>query len=232
MGVVLGVLTTKDGQTIPLPTAKDMIVGPKDEYRKEEEKRFRGCLRRPLSHAWGVEQAGEPITRQVALYRVKTQYLMRQGGTPMKEDKRFQSSTYRLFEAYFKNPNTWLSTSQLHQMTGVGSSSISTLSKRAVDFLISEGLMEEKEDPNSSMGRLRMFKGQCEKPEEEARIWYDKMLRVKRKKTPTAKGTEGRPKPQAPGASSITQVQVDMGTMEAILRVPLTKLAQVLKALE
>ncbi len=234
MGVVLGTLTTKDGQVIPLPTAADVLDEPVvDEYRKEEEKRYAKCIRKPVTHGvWGTGENGRPVTRPVAMYSIKTENIKRQQGemTMINNDKLYQSGSYRLFETYFKTPNAWLSSRDMSKVTGVGISSVSTLTTRTAEFLISEGLMKEKDDPHTAKGKLRMFVGQCEKPEEEARLWYAKMMASKKKK-PAAKGDN--PQPQAVSApktsNTVTPVQVDTGTMEAIVRVPLDKLASVLK---
>ena len=87
MGVILGTLTTRDGRVIPLPDAAGELVAPRDEYRKEERK-YSKCIHRPITNGvWSTEQVGRPVTRQVALYFIKTESLRRQGEIIMKKDK-------------------------------------------------------------------------------------------------------------------------------------------------
>lgn len=236
MGVILGTFTDKDGHVIPLPTAAEEIRLPEAEVeRRNEERKYSRCIRpAPSGKIWEGGQAGRPITRPVALYVVKTENIKRQWGeiNMNNDDKLYQSASYRLFEAYFKQPNVWLSSRDLSTATGVPISSVSTLTKRAAAFLVAEGLMKEKDDPRTAKGVLRMFVGQCEKPVEEARLWYTKMLSSK-KNPPAARGRN--PQPQAGSApmcsNTVTPVQIDTGTMEAIVRVPLDRLASVLKLL-
>jgi hypothetical protein len=137
----------------------------------------------------------------------------------------FETKVFKLFEALFKNQGVWLNSRMLGAMTGTKINSVSVLMKRTVAFLDEEGLLKVKQDPEQ--GRVYMFIGQCEKPEEEARIWFGKMQEGRKKYT-RAVPIAVTPAPQP--AIAISNIQVDQNTMEAILRVPLDKLAAVLRA--
>jgi hypothetical protein len=142
----------------------------------------------------------------------------------------YNTNQFRMFEYLFKHPKEWMDSGYLGTMTGTPKPSASAALKPIKDFLHAQGLVEEKDKEGTAKGRLIMFIGQCEKPEEEARLWYAKMLASRKKgknKMPVAK-TQPRAV-TAPGG--ITPVSVDTVTMEAIVRVPLDRLAEVLRVI-
>jgi hypothetical protein len=239
MGVVLGTLTTKDGQVIPLPTAADALDEPVvDEYRKEEERKYSKCIHRPVTHGvWDNSWQPKPVTRPVALYLLKTQNLRLQGET-MKPKSVYNTNQYKVFEYIFKHPNEWLDTEMLSKAIGMPRDSASASMTYIRRFLKDEELAVEKDkEGTSGKGKCIMFKAVCEDPVAESKLWYSKFLdyRKRANKKPAAKGAN--PQPQAVAAtapktsSPVTPVQVDTSTMEAIVRVPLAKLASVLKLL-
>jgi len=231
MGVILGTLTTKDGQVIPLPTAKDMVDAvPQDDYRKEEERKYKGCLPKAKTYrAWDVPVPCPHNIIYYGSYRVQTENLKRQGET-MTIGIDYNTNQFRMFEYLFKHPKEWMDSTFLGTMTGTPKPSASASLKPIKDFLHAQGLVEEKAKEGTAAGKMVMFIGQCEKPEEEAKLWYAKMLASRRKgknKMPVAK-TQPRAV-TAPGG--ITPVSVDTVTMEAIVRVPLDRLAEVLRVI-
>jgi hypothetical protein len=231
MAITLGVLTTKDGRVIPLPSAAAELVLPEVErLRKAEEKKYKGCLRRRpiVAQVWDREtQNWMPVT-QYGLYRVQTENLKRKGGIDM-NDKMFDTKAYQLFETYFKNANTWMNSRRLGELTGVPISSISVLLRRAHDFLVANGLMKEKDEPGSAKGKLRMFVAVCENPVDEAKIWYAKMMGDKKSRKNQRDTTVAKPSVVIKPPASLAQVSIDTQTMEAVVRVPLAKLAEVLR---
>ena len=240
MSIILGTLTTRDGQVIPLPTAADDIVLPDVEVeRRKEERRYSRCIHPASSgKAWEGGQLGRAVTRPVALYVIKTENLKRRGITTMSNMKMYETNVFKLFQALFQNPNVWLSSRRLTELTGVDQSSVSTLLKRAIGFLKSEGLLEEKDDPDHSRGHLWMFKGQCENAADEARIWYAKLRAgrggrgSKRNAPVTGSRVSSVPAQAAPNPNGKrVLVEVDQTTMEAIVRVPLSQLGSVLNLL-
>lgn len=231
MGVMLGTLTTRDGQVIPLPTAKDAILEPEDDYRKEEERRYRGCLPRARAYrAWDVPVPCPHDIIYYGSYRIKTENLKRLGET-MNRPIDYNTNQFRIFEYLFRHPKEWFDSPFLGTITGTPKASASAALKPIKDFLEPQGLLEEKDKDGTAAGKLVRFIGECEKPEEEARLWYAKMLESKRKnkkgKMP-AVNTQPRAV-TAPGG--ITPVSVDTVTMEAIIRVPLNRLAEVLRVI-
>jgi hypothetical protein len=231
MGVTLGTLTTKDGQVIPLPTAQDAIEELNaDEYRREEEGRYRKCVHRPIVH--GVWDIG---IRETALgpvcwsgYKVRTENLKRRGERAMGKPIDYTTVKFRLFEHLFKHPKEWISTRTLAEVARAPVDSVSATLGAIRKFLFDEGLAKIRDMDGFANAKEIMFIGEADKPEEEARLWYTKMLTrraVRKSKAPS-------PAPQTATArtsSSVQPVQVDTQTMEAIIRVPLDKLAEVLK---
>lgn len=224
MGVILGTLTTKTGQKIPLLSAADLVTLPEIEsIRQKEERKYRRHNQIP-NHVWGegVAPSGEVV--HYDRYRVLTEDLRRKGEWRMIN---YESMAYRLFEALFKTPNEWVNSRRLAEFTGANISSVSTLLSRTIPFLESEGLLKVKDDPHTSKGRLLMFVAKCEKPEEEAKLWYAKMLNGPK---PGAKKKALVAAP-SPSPAPVANVSIDTKTMEAVLRVPFSKLESVLRLL-
>jgi hypothetical protein len=237
MGVILGTLTTKTGLVIPLPTAADDLVLPEAEVeRRKEEHKYSRCIHPASSgKVWeGGREIGRAVTRPVALYIIKTETLKRRGNI-MEKTIDYDTNQFRMFEYLFKHPDEWLDSSTIGKVTGVPTGSASAALKPIKDFLKSESLVLERKKDGTAAGMEFMFKGKCDNAGEESRIWYAKMLEDRRKgkkKSPAAKGSNPQPQAPAPRTSStVTPVQVDTGTMEAIVRVPLSQLAAVLNLL-
>jgi len=235
MGVILGTLTTKEGRVIPLPTAADELQTDEVEVerRKEELKFSRRIHNVTSSTLWGrdVPRNGDVIVYD--RYRTITEDLKRKGET-MKKDV-FATKQFKIFRALFTNPNVALNTKRLSELTGVKTNSISILLKKPIPFLLDEGLVEERSDPRSPRFKVYVFKAKCDDAEAEAKLWYEKMLNSTHKKPAARTPSKSQPQAAAPRApvpvSQMAQVQVDTETMEAIIRVPLDKLALVLKVI-
>jgi len=245
MGVVLGTLTTKDGLVIPLPEAADDIRLDDVEFerRKEEFKFSRRVHNVTSSTLWGrdVRPNGDVVIYD--RYRTITEDLKRKGaplcgakrtGETMVKDI-FGTKQFKLFRALFHNPHVALDTRKLAALSGVNPHSVSILMQRPMPFLISEGLVEVKGDPRGKRFKTYTFKANCDDAEAEAKLWYEKMLQNTSGSTKKpAAGVPVKSQPQAAAPKAIgplAQVQVDTETMEAVIRVPLDKLALVLKAI-
>jgi len=235
MGVVLGTLTTKDGLVIPLPEAADDIRLDDVEFerRKEEFKFSRRVHNVTSSTLWGRDVRPNGDVLIYDRYRTITEDLRRRGITMGKNI--FDTKQFKLFRALFMNPHVALNTKRLAELSGVASHSVAILLRRPMPFLLSEGLVEER--ARGKRSKVYVFKAKCDDAEAEAKLWYEKMLlNTSGTKKPAARTpSKSQPQAAAPRApvpvSQMAQVQVDTETMEAIIRVPLDKLALVLKVI-
>jgi hypothetical protein len=154
----------------------------------------------------------------------------------MEAKTNYDTDAYKVFEYIFTHPKQWIGSRIIGDALGLRHASASALLSKAKQFLKKEELIAEKDKEGTAGGKLIMFKAECENPLLEARLWYNKALEFTRSRNrkPVAKGAN--PQPQAVAApktsNTVTPVQVDTATMEAIVRVPLTKLASVLKLLQ
>lgn len=256
MGVQVGTITLKDGKVLPLADYIEAVAEREQhdevlDVADAEEQRFRRCFKRAVAGAiWEGQVCSNGHVITYDEYRLATENLRRRGAEMnVNDDRIYGTKAFSLFEAFFTNPKQWLSSRRLHELTGVGVSSITTLLRRPVPFLVAEGMLQEREDP-AVRGHVWMFVAQCDDPKQEARIWYRRMLEatrgvkhppklgskfVQQRKMVTLPSTEtvatALRELKAGGGNGVVSMQIDTNTMEAIVRVPLAALPKVIEAL-